>query len=476
MKYSVLDISVCMSGQRLSYALLLWTIATPTAAINSADMTSKSPYSSVTSAYSEPQCEPVFLSSLSRHGSRTASAESKYLAPQEYMLEAAAADALTEEGKSVLAWSEELYQWVNDHRLAWGGLTGIGRQEHHSLGARTFDRFPNLFRRGQVQVDSTDVQRTQDSRDMFISGMVAQGANQSNFVINDPPSCDASENDSMLDYALLRFFDVCPAYLTYRDHSPLQTQYDMVAVKYATEPIEDIHSRLFDPQFVTTKTPEEQAAFVSGLYGYSCGTQVDSQLEYSKICSSINEGNGIALSYVSDLAEYIEKGPVNSYPIVTDMSCLLLDTMRSDIMKAGTSLNVPLNSMSAHLRFAHAETVIPVLSALGLLTEDPFLYVTGGDYTQREFNLHYQSPMATNVMLAVYDCKDESSLAVSKTRNKYFVQILHNEIVQPFPGCAGQDGADRELCPIDTALQLLAAKSCSADEFRTMCGGLTCKS
>ena len=202
----------------MSFIVLVFTSTT---AISPIDMSSKSPYS--TSSEDIPSsCKPVFLSSLARHGSRTASSESKYLGPQQYLEEAANSNLLTVEGQSVLRSSKELYTRLQAQNISWGGLTTIGENEHYNLGRRTFRKFGRLFQQSEQSIlaESTYAQRTQDSLEKFIDGIVSEGGIRDIFSVVEPPSCDPEEEVRILKYAELRFFDVCEVYQLFKNNNP----------------------------------------------------------------------------------------------------------------------------------------------------------------------------------------------------------------------------------------------------------------
>ena len=257
----------------------------------------------------------------------------------------------------------------------------------------------------------------------------------------------------------------------------LQELYELVAFNYSMKPINNIHKKLFDPAFASSKSYTDKANFLSEYYGYSCATQVDTELEYEELCAAISDDDGSAVSYVEDLEQYIEKGPLEDYPVVTDMSCPFFVSVLSDFdMAASLGKSNSTQALSAHLRFAHAETLIPVLSALGLVTENPFVYATSdtaGEYAQREFNLHYQSPMAANIMFVVYDC-DEDVGSVRDAGEGIYVQLLQNEQAMPFPGCMDVIGAESPLCSLVAARTIVSQMACKPAEFSLLCGELNC--
>jgi hypothetical protein len=73
---------------------------------------------------------------------------------------------------------------------------------------------------------------------------------------------------------------------------------------------------------------------------------------------------------------------------------------------------------SAHLRFAHAETLVPFLSLLGIYSD------------QSLWNISRISPFAANVWIEVYLIQEKVSLEHVRIR------FLHNETPVKLPVCA----------------------------------------
>lgn len=91
------------------------------------------------------------------------------------------------------------------------------------------------------------------------------------------------------------------------------------------------------------------------------------------------------------------------------------------------------------MRFAHAETLLPVSCLIGLFLEESEF-----ELIQREESLELppkppknrnwrgsiMPPFAGNNMLILYSCQLDNS-------SNYFVQVLHNERPIALPGCHG---------------------------------------
>lgn len=113
----------------------------------------------------------------------------------------------------------------------------------------------------------------------------------------------------------------------------------------------------------------------------------------------------------------------------------------------------------------------PVLSMLGLVSQDPFAFV-GGDVEQRQFNGYTMGTMANNVQLGVFDCTARAEIDTEVPRRPerdLRVRLWQNEVEQTIPGC------DAPGCPLSVVQALLSKMACNESEFKARCGGLTCK-
>lgn len=127
---------------------------------------------------------------------------------------------------------------------------------------------------------------------------------------------------------------------------------------------------------------------------------------------------------------YYENGYGNA--INYQSACPLLKDFvnRTDALICGNDVN-----MVAKYRFAHAETVMPFVSLLGLYKDPSPLMADWSPQKQaaRLWKSSSISPYAANVVLTLYNCGDS-----------YSVKALVNEIEVVLPGCPSV------LCPYST--------------------------
>lgn len=102
--------------------------------------------------------EPFYLSHYGRHGSRWLIGDWEYTDAMKVLSRAHQYGVLTERGELLRRQLDEFYQTTIDRR---GDLTTVGERQHHGIGRRMTEHFPEIFgaRNSQVDARSTVVIR-----------------------------------------------------------------------------------------------------------------------------------------------------------------------------------------------------------------------------------------------------------------------------------------------------------------------------
>ena len=95
--------------------------------------------------------EPFYMSHYGRHGSRWLISDGEYTAPMNTLREARKAGKLTPEGEATLKKIEAFYP-TTINRL--GELTTVGERQHHGIGSRMAQNFPEIFKAKNVPIDA----------------------------------------------------------------------------------------------------------------------------------------------------------------------------------------------------------------------------------------------------------------------------------------------------------------------------------
>ena len=95
--------------------------------------------------------EPYYMSHYGRHGSRWLISEGNYSRPIATLETAKEMGKLTAKGEEVLETLKAIYK-TSTKRL--GDLTTVGERQHHGIGKRMTQNFPEIFKKKDVMIDA----------------------------------------------------------------------------------------------------------------------------------------------------------------------------------------------------------------------------------------------------------------------------------------------------------------------------------
>lgn len=95
--------------------------------------------------------EPFYMSHYGRHGSRWLIVDGDYTRPLVTLRSAKEAGKLTPLGEETLKKLEDFYP-TSDKRL--GDLTTVGERQHHGIGKRMVQNFPEIFKARDLKIDA----------------------------------------------------------------------------------------------------------------------------------------------------------------------------------------------------------------------------------------------------------------------------------------------------------------------------------
>ena len=95
--------------------------------------------------------EPFYMSHYGRHGSRWLIVDGDYTRPLGTLRSAKEAGKLTTLGEETLKKLEDFYP-TSDKRL--GDLTTVGERQHHGIGKRMVQNFPEIFKARDLKIDA----------------------------------------------------------------------------------------------------------------------------------------------------------------------------------------------------------------------------------------------------------------------------------------------------------------------------------
>lgn len=295
---------------------------------------------------------PVYISYVARHGARYLSSEKKITAVENILVRAKSHKHITPAGLKFLKLLSEVRK-ITDSR--WGALDGIGMEEQCSLARGMFDMWPEILRVGRVDARATYVPRVVMSMYMFTHTF--SELTDSLEIYTD----EGRQND-----ALLRFFDTDAAYVQYLGNGPWRSAYDEFMSRHT--PVGPA-LRLVGRN--SGMSDEELCKLTMDMYGVLQGLRASGMQSPTTEWMSVAEYK--ACREVSNLKHYLQRVD-NRYSDIAGQSAVPLLT--EIVSNADRAIDYILSSegedackMSLRrgdLYFGHAETLMPLLSLMGL--------------------------------------------------------------------------------------------------------------
>ncbi|CAF1637141.1 unnamed protein product [Rotaria magnacalcarata] len=372
--------------------------------------------------------KPICVQLLARHGSRT------FINSHDYDGQTMQIWQLAKEKNMLTPLGEQLKEDIElfiheNARVGSGELTQVGKEEHFGLGNRLFNRLKPLFTSSNtVSVITSGVKRVVDSAREFINGLTVHECNIQ--VSNEKPS-----------KSLLHFHKLCTNYVTFKkQNSHIKTKVNTIknseqTKTYARQVLRKIYKKEFIEQLINgkyqmnsdenvdpmeTNRPTNELDIVVWLYAiFSVApAQVHSYLA-KMLAKYFNQEESMWFAYINDAEEFYEKGPsIEGTTVTYDMAKPLLTHFF-------TSINACIEATSnvtAHLRFAHAETIIPFATLLQIpnFSDKAVHHSDVYTYDNNRWRGDKIAPMAANIQWEIYQHEDNNELIL--------VRMLYNEM------------------------------------------------
>lgn len=282
-----------------------------------------------------------YIDHIGRHGARYLSTSLRVDSLLEVLEEAKKKGHLTKRGEKLRGQVMKIGA-VTGHQ--YGLLTPLGKEEERQLGQRMYRCYPDVFGK-EVHAVSTYMQRAKQSMFAFLEGL-GQYTSSSQFKIAVNGQVDP----------VLRFFDVNEAYKRYKKEG------DWLSELREFEERCDLVSKwllqFFSESYIQTlENPIQIGNYIYDLYGNTFNMQLP-----------IGLGDYFTwqqLDYFwqnENVKQFLEKGPgMIGHTLQTNMAFPLLENFLVTAERA-----IKKGNISADLRFAHAETLIPLVTLLGV--------------------------------------------------------------------------------------------------------------
>ena len=339
--------------------------------------------------------EPIFLSHLARHGSRYPAGPYSATTMHRALQRADSLGTITPLGREFAALIDRI---IAASQGRWGELDSLGMAEHRGIAERMFNNFPTLFKKQHIVAQATHSPRAIMSMYSFTHRLSQ--------LARDVEIDNTSGH--RLD-SLLRPFDTDERYRNYMKTKPYINAYnEYVKREGTTLPAK----RILGDNYPATDDEFRQLSIIM-YYNFANLEAMEMDNDYEPFIS-LEEYNRLWAIY--NLREYFQHTANNFSRVPTEIFIPLL----RDIINDADNAIEGRNPHSATLRFAHGETLMPMLCLLGIPGGS---FMTQGKQHSNwlEVKEHWKAfeacPMATNLQL----------LFLRSNTGKVYVTVFHNE-------------------------------------------------
>ena len=373
----------------------------------------------------------VFVNYVGRHGARYLTKAAADVNTLQVLEKASAGKGLTEAGRRI---KEIVARLCEIDKGQYENITLLGAEEQRAIGNRIFDGYSSAFAGKGLDVVVTYKVRTGQSADAFLSAITTHGGYTG--------KVNWSKKVDSLD-AVLRFYDLSPAYQRYKKSPALKRALDSLDADPRTRAVaEKVCSRLFVPAWCASLPTSEALAFADDLYDLYVATFSLPEEIRGRGWSKEGMDMGAVFSkeelawedFRSGAQDFLEKGPgYDPLGIQVKVAApLLVDFVRAmDKAIIGRAPKSEGRQRSdgglppdAVFRFTHAEAISPFAALLGIgIASRP----SAGIYQYHD-NWQAESviPLSANIQWILY----------SDGKN-YLVKVLLNEREVRLPVDAG---------------------------------------
>ena len=321
---------------------------------------------------------PFYINHLGRHGARFPTSGKALEKVRDRLILAKQEKRLTAKGLELLA---TVLQLSDNFKDQWGKLSPIGEQEQKGIAERMLARYPELFvGSARVEAIATYVPRCINSMDVFLSCMKKR---DSLLVIRQ----SAGEQYN----SLLRFFALNKSYIHYKEKGNWISLYEsFVRDKITVIPVME---RFF--LISGQETELESREFVMALFSIAA-ILPDTGLPFDMKDLFKNE-EWYNYWQTQNLRQYMTK---SAAPVGRMLPVAIAWPLLSEFIQTTERVIYGQSDNRVNLRFAHAETIIPLVALMGIGKTD--MQITASDSVSIYWKDYEIAPMAANVQWVLY--------------------------------------------------------------------------
>ncbi len=309
---------------------------------------------------------------------------------------------IREPSKKLIARCHELQDLVNASKLAWlrawrnpfadaDDLVGRGLDELRAAGARLRHRI------GLAKTEKGVPDRAYDARSTHVRRAARSGVAFCQGVEGGPQAAPFVSMESESRDQLLRPFKLCKPYMRALRSPSLLHQHRVFGKKHF-------------PAIAARLQRETGLAAMSGadvgLFWEICAYERALFNASNRFCTLFSAADNELMSYWTDLSFYYRRGYGNN-------QTRLLSVAMGDEMRSFFSVN-RTSGAKMLLRFAHAETVLPLFVFLGLFRDEKPLLASAPEavWKARQWNTNRICPFEANVAVFRTSCDGKDSIVV----------------------------------------------------------------
>lgn len=353
--------------------------------------------------------EPFYISHYGRHGSRWLIGKRDYSRVADVLEKAESQGRLTDKGCEVL---EQLHRFIPTTIKRLGDLTTVGERQHHGIGRRMTEHFPEIFKKKNVAIDarSTVVTRC----------ILSMTAECEEFAAANPTARIHNDVSESLQYYLNQPWDD-----NLRAHSKrVKWETKRTYQERLTKPGRLMQLLFNDQQWVNDSV--NQVNLMYDLFEVAANMQShDTDIDLLQL---FTDDEIYAQWCIRNWGWYLDYGAAPQTGGIMPFSQRNL--LRNIIETADTVLGT--SAAKAHtqatLRFGHEVCVMPLaclleLDSCGISIDNP----DSLDHYWRNYNIF---PMACNIQLVFYRQKTSASKRAKKNsvaNDDVLVKALLNE-------------------------------------------------
>ncbi|MBD5213653.1 MAG: histidine phosphatase family protein [Bacteroidales bacterium] len=338
----------------------------------------------------------VYIDHVGRHGARFPASPKYTVAIKNALLKADSLGTITTAGHRLLKLCNDVIGLSANN---WGALDSLGKAEQRGIASRMYLNFPDLFKDTRISAISSYAPRCVMSMYEFTHQLDR---------LNN--KIEIATNSGRNNSPLLRPFDVDTEYVEWRK--------------------EDATKQVYDEYIESVITAEPLKRVLGNTYPLPDDWRQLALCEYYVLAGMSAMGRTVDPSYYFTLDEYnalwscfnMRQYLVRTATTISTLPAEITSDLIQNIIESLSLAADGKSTVTANLRFGHAETLMPLLSQLHL--PECYYMTNYFDTVRQHWKDFHVVPMASNIQFV---------LLKSKSGKQYVMTLLNEEPVTLIP-------------------------------------------